>query len=184
MSDSSSTDPKPKGQQWPRDSIHYIDPDGSLPPWYRPPPGEDTGSRAVWNTIIAGLIVSNEEGRRWFSEKFGIELADHGRQDANITLRLRPIFREKQIPYQCRWVPRRLDTRDDIMIITQCLQGQWEHIGPINYSEVTEEDRKPIEGQAEQELRKRLLDEVGTCYPLPRVSCINVLDYRYQRVWL
>ena len=114
---------------------------------------------SVWHTIKL-----NEEGRRWFSEKFGIELADHGRQDANITLRLRPIFREKQIPYQCRWVPRRLDTRDDIMIITQCLQGQWEHIGPINYSEITEEDRKPIEGQTEKEPSRK--NEVSTCIKL------------------
>ncbi|KDR82866.1 hypothetical protein GALMADRAFT_134407 [Galerina marginata CBS 339.88] len=111
-------------------------------------------------TIKAGLLVSNEEGRRRFKEKYDIELTDL--QDMNIPLRLSRILRDKLIALGCIYAPRRSDPfMSDFLVITQCLSGCWRNDGPDNYQEVLMEDVKPKETVNEEQVKEWLEKELG-----------------------
>ncbi|KAF8875876.1 hypothetical protein CPB84DRAFT_438957 [Gymnopilus junonius] len=137
----------------------HLNPDS---PWYRPPPDVSKGIPRLRGTINAGLLVSNEEGRRWFKQKYGIELADHHRQDMNVPLRLSNILRDEGMALGCIFAPRRSDPFvSDFLVITQCLSGCWRNDGPDNYEEVLMEDVKPMETAHEERIKMWLEKELG-----------------------
>lgn len=106
----------------------------------------------ISRTINAGLLVSNEERRRWFKQKCGIELGD--REDLNVPLRLSQIVRDNGMALGCIFAPRL-----DFLVIAQCLSGCWRHDGPDE--EVLTEDVKPIETVHEERIKEWLGKELG-----------------------
>ena len=138
-------------------------PKGALPPpWYRPAPDITKGPTRTRACIVAGLLITNDEGRRWFKEKYDYPLPDHHRQDMNITMRLKALLEEKGIALGCRTAPRRLESLvADFLVITQIIKGPFVHDGPQSYEEVYQEDRKPISGVTEENIRTRLKEEFG-----------------------
>lgn len=131
-------------------------------PWYRPPPGVTKGTPRMFGSINAGLIISNDEGRRWFKEKYGRDLLDDHRADLNVPLRLAGILRENGIAQGCIFAPRRSDPFiSDFLVITQHFVGRWMNDGPDNYDEVLDEDVKPKETVVEERVKEWLLEELG-----------------------
>jgi len=145
------------------DIHHNPHPKGALPPpWYRPPPDVKKGPTRTRASIIAGVLIPNDEGRKWFLERYGYELATDHLEDINIPIRLRKLLEEGGIALGCCTAPRRLDSAvDDFLVITHIQQGPFVHDGPQAYEEVLEEDRKPIPGVREEELMVRLKNEFG-----------------------
>jgi len=137
-------------------------PDAIPRPWYRPPPGVTNGRPRLPNCIKAGLIISNEEGRRWFEQQYGARLADHHRQDSNIPLRLNRILQEGGIAVGCSFAPRRHESGvSDFVVITQTQYGRWMNDGPENYEEVFQEEMKPHPSALEDKAKYRLENELG-----------------------
>jgi hypothetical protein len=54
-------------------------------------------------SIIGGLLISNDEGHRWFKDDtYNYELPDNRRQDINVTIRLGTLLEgEKDIALGC-----------------------------------------------------------------------------------
>ena len=150
-------------------------PEGALPPpWYRPPPGVTKGPTRTRACIVAGLLITNDEGRRWFKQKYNYQLADHHGQDLNVLIRLEDLVKEKGIAFGCFTAPRRLESDvTDTLVITQIIEGPFVHDGPQSYEEVYEEDRKPVPGVREEEIKVQLKNEFSergfptTTSPLP-----------------
>ncbi|KAG6852898.1 hypothetical protein C0991_008295, partial [Blastosporella zonata] len=130
---------------------------GLPPPWYRPPPDVVKGPLRTHLSIIAGLVISNDEGRRWFKDFYDYELPRHS-LDGNIPIRLQPLLCEKILDvYDCCMAPRRLESEIcDFLVITFIQRGPFVHNGPEAYEEVYDEDRKPIPGAKEEEIKERL----------------------------
>ena len=132
------------------------------PPWYRPPPGVTKGPLRARTCIVAGLLITNDEGRRWFKERFNYQLADHHGQDVNVFIRLEGLVKEKGIAFGCFTAPRRLESDvTDTLVIMQIIEGPFFHDGPRSYEEVYEEDRKPVPGVREEEISVQLKKELG-----------------------
>ncbi|KXN84935.1 hypothetical protein AN958_11918 [Leucoagaricus sp. SymC.cos] len=147
-------------------------PDAIPPPWYRPPSGVTKGRPHLRNCIKAGLIISNEEGRRWFEQRFGVRLADHHRQDCNVPLRLNGLVQEAGIAVGCSFAPRRQESGvSDFLVITQTQYGQWMNDGPDNYEEVFQEELKPHPSVHEDKVKDRLENELGSWAP-SSTSCM------------
>jgi hypothetical protein len=139
-------------------------PEGALPPpWYRPPAHIKKGPTRARASIIAGLLISNEEGCRWFKEKYNYELPAHHRQDMNVAIRLETLLEEKGIALGGCTAPRRLEIISDFLVITQVLQGPFVHDGPERYEEVFQEDLKPIPGVLEGEVEAKLKRNLVRC---------------------
>ncbi|KAG6812467.1 hypothetical protein H0H92_002732 [Tricholoma furcatifolium] len=142
-------------------------PEGQLPfPWYRPPPEVTEGPRRLRSSIVGGLLISNDEGRRWYKEMSNIELADHHRQDRSVNLKLAKQLVEKGIDaYDACTAPRRFDIVHDFLVITHIVHGPFIHDGPEHYEEVLDEDRKPTPGAKEEKAKADLLSKLGikTC---------------------
>jgi hypothetical protein len=138
-------------------------PKGALPPiWYRPPPDVTKGPTRTRASIIAGVLIANDEGRRWFLERYNYELAKDHLEDINILIRLRKLLEEGGIALGCCTALRRLESDvSDFLVITQIQQGPFVHDGPQAYGEVLQEDRKPIPGVREEEVKARLKKEFG-----------------------
>ncbi|KAF5378132.1 hypothetical protein D9615_007570 [Tricholomella constricta] len=152
----------------PIDIFHNPHPEGVLPPpFYRPPSSVVTGRRRTRSCIIGGLLIDNDEGRRWFKDTYNIELADHHREDMNVRLRLIPLLKEKNIDaYSCHTAPRRLEgVVCDWLIVTHIQLGPFVHSGPDYYEEVYDEDVKPVPGVKEEKVKAQLKKEIGieTC---------------------
>jgi hypothetical protein len=131
------------------------------PPWYRPPVDVNKGPKRVLDSIIAGPLISNDDGREWFKRTYNYEFPSHS-QDYNMPYRLNKLVQEKGIAFACCTAPRRLDsTISDILVITQILQGPFVNDGPENYEEVYQEDRKPIPGVLEEEVVAKLKEDFG-----------------------
>lgn len=96
-------------------------------------------------SIIFGLLISNDEGRKWIKDAYNYELASHLRQDYTMSYRLKQLVQEKGIAFGCCMAPCRLESAvRDFLVITQILEGPFIHDGPYGYEEVLQEDRKPI----------------------------------------
>jgi hypothetical protein len=160
-------------------------PKGVLPPpWYRAPPGVTKGPTRTRSSIIAGLLIANDEGRRWFKESYNYELPDHHRQDVNIPIRLRKLLEEKGIALGCCTAPRRLESAvSDCLVITQILQDPFVHDGPEAYEEVLQEDRKPIPG-VKEEVKGQLKKEFGERDLLLSPSPQSVHFFRDRNRWV
>jgi hypothetical protein len=144
---------------------------GLPPPWYRPPPEVTRGPTRTRASIIFGPLISNDEGRRWFKDEYDYELASHHRQDYTVPYRLRELFQQKGIAFGCIMAPRRLGGVNDFLVITQILEGPFIHDGPYGYEEVFEEDRKPIPGVLEEEVKAQLTKEFG------KLPCVTAPIY-------
>jgi len=150
------------------DIHHNPYPPGQLPPpWYRPPAHVTKGPTRTFSCIIGGLLIDNAEGRRWFKDTYGRELAAHGRQDMNVYLRLRKLFPEKGIDaFTCVLAPRRMESAiEDFLVITHVETGSFENDGPLAYEEVLQEERRPIPGVKEERVKAQLKEAFGieTC---------------------
>jgi hypothetical protein len=140
-------------------------------PWYRPPPGVTKGRPRLRNCIRAGLIISNEEGRRWFEQQYGARLDDDHSQDCNIPLRLNRILQESGIAVGCSFAPRRHEAGvSDFLVITQTQYGRWMNDGPENYEEVFQEEMKPHPSALEDKAKYRLENELGLWAPSLRFT--------------
>ena len=132
-------------------------------PWYRPPPGVTKGQPRRLDSIIAGPLFSNDEGRRWFKDTYNnYELAKNHSQDLNICTRLEDLVVEKGIAFGCAAAPRRFESGIcDFIIITQIHHGPFTNDGPECYEEVLQEEIKPIPGVKEEEVKAWLKKELG-----------------------
>ncbi|KAG6815460.1 hypothetical protein H0H87_001609 [Tephrocybe sp. NHM501043] len=130
---------------------------GLPPPWYRPPPHVTEGPSRAASSIIGGLLIDNDEGRRWFKAHFDKELASDHCQDLSIAVALDRLIKELNInAFACSCAPRRLESAVfDFIIVTYIENGHFIHNGPETYDEVCD-DRKPIPGRAEEELKEEL----------------------------
>ncbi|KAG6823346.1 hypothetical protein H0H92_010548 [Tricholoma furcatifolium] len=137
--------------------------DGALPPpWYRPPADVTKGPMRTRTSIIAGLVIRNDEARRWYYENYKVQLSNN--RDVNVIVKLRRLLSEKGIDaYDISFAPRRMDPYvSDFLIITQIDTGLFTHDGPEAYEEVYDEGRKPIEGVTEETVKAQLLSKFGT----------------------
>ncbi|KAF8161307.1 hypothetical protein B0H34DRAFT_700383 [Crassisporium funariophilum] len=148
-------------------------------PWYGPPT-DSNGTPCVSGTINAGLLVSNEEGRRWFKQKYGIELADHHRQDFNVPLRLGQILRDNDMALGCTLVSRRSDTFRDFLVITQCLRDCWRNYGSFISNEVCLEDVQLMEEAHEERTKTWLERELGKWHSLSAFGLVQDLPLGIQ----
>ncbi|KAG6843694.1 hypothetical protein H0H87_001558, partial [Tephrocybe sp. NHM501043] len=141
--------------------IHDRGTDPLPPPWYRPRPGVTEGPKRLATSIIGGLLIDNDEGRRWFNEKSNVELASNHSQDINVNLKLIDAMAQEGIPLNCVTAPRRLESAvSDFLIITHIQRGRFVHSGPEAYDEVYDEDKKPIPGVNEDEIKAALFDKL------------------------
>lgn len=101
--------------------------------------------------------------RRWLEDRFKLELATDHSEDINIPYQLNKLVLDNGIALGCCTAPRRLDPLvSDILVITQIdLRGPFVHDGPDAYDEVLQEDRKPIPGVKEEEVKAWLMKETG-----------------------
>ncbi|KAG6827604.1 hypothetical protein H0H92_011143 [Tricholoma furcatifolium] len=138
---------------------------GALPvPCYRPAPGDTKGLRRTRASIIGGLLIDNDEGRRWFKEKYDVELADHryNGRDINVNLRIRRLLEEEGIDaYHICTAPRRFESVCGFLIITHIERGPFIREGPEAYEEVYDEVLKPVPGLKEEQVRADLLLKLG-----------------------
>ncbi|KAJ6597821.1 hypothetical protein B0H10DRAFT_2231956 [Mycena sp. CBHHK59/15] len=151
-----------EGQHTPdKTSVHY-DPfpgDPMRPPWYRPPIVVVKGPRRLRTAMSAGYVIPYKDGYRWFDDSYKIKLAEDHRQDLNIPLRLSRVLTEKRIGTgDCLFAERRLSPWSDFLVVTQRLSGLWIHDGPENCEEVLEEEKKPIPGPHDEEVKEKLLE--------------------------
>lgn len=51
------------------------------------------GQPRLRRSIAAGLVISNDEGRRWFKDKFGTELPESHALDFNVPLQLEEMMK-------------------------------------------------------------------------------------------
>ncbi|KAG6825079.1 hypothetical protein H0H92_004760 [Tricholoma furcatifolium] len=136
--------------------------DGALPPpWYRPPADVTKGPMRTRTSIIAGLVIRNDEARRWYYENYKVQLSNN--RDVNVIVKLRRLLSEKGIDaYDISFAPRRMDPYvSDFLIITQIDARLFTHDGPEGYEEVYDEDRKPIKGVRESNVEAQLLANFG-----------------------
>ncbi|KAG6825900.1 hypothetical protein H0H92_001931 [Tricholoma furcatifolium] len=115
-------------------------------------------------SIIAGLVIHKNEGRRWLSEKYtNVQLADYV-LDANVKLRLETllVLSEEGIDvYDICNAPRRLESNlYDILIVTQIERAPFND-GHEPYDEVDDEGLKPVEGVKEAKVKAQLLEKFG-----------------------
>jgi hypothetical protein len=92
-------------------------------------------------------------------------------------IRLRKLLDAKEIALDCCSAPRRLESVvNDVLVITQIVQGPFVLDGPESYEEVYQEDRKPIPGVMEDEIKVQLKKEFGergcrpNCFYLPQFT--------------
>jgi len=130
-------------------------------PWYRPPPGVTKGPPRSLDSIIAGPLFSNDEGRRWFKDTHNYELAKNHSQDLNICSRLEDLVVEKGIAFGCAAAPRRFESGVcDFIIITQIHHGPFTNDGPECYEEVLQAEIKPVPGVKEETVKAWLKEEL------------------------
>jgi hypothetical protein len=133
-------------------------------PLYRPPPGVTKGRTRTGDSIIFGLLITYEVARKWLEDRFELNLASDHSEDINIPYQLNKLVLDNGIAFGCCTAPRRLDSLvSDILVITQIdPRGPFVHDGPDAYDEVLQEDRKPIPGVKEEEVKTWLMKETGT----------------------
>jgi len=69
---------------------------------------------------------------------------------------------EKGIAFGCCAAPRRQESAvSDFLVITQIQHGPFLHDGPEAYEEVLQEDRRPIPGVRDEEVKAWLKKELG-----------------------
>lgn len=140
-----------------------------------PPPDITERHPRLRRAINAGLVVSNDMGRRWWKDKYGSELSDDHWEDFNVPLRLGQILREHGICEGCIFAPRRPDPQQsgpymsDFLVITQYFIGVWTNEGPDDYEEVLMEGVKPVETEVEERVKKWLKEELGKWQPLDKL---------------
>ncbi|KAG6847520.1 hypothetical protein H0H93_007603, partial [Arthromyces matolae] len=142
----------------------YHRPPGPLPPpGYRPPPGVVKGPLRTRLSIIGGLLISNDEGRRWFNDTYTYKLPPRHSVDRTVNMRLEPLLFEKDLDvYGICTAPRRLESEiSDFLVITFVQHGPFTHDGPEAYEEVYDENRKPIPGVKEEKIKEQLKEYFG-----------------------
>ena len=143
--------------------IHVNPYPGTLPPpYYRPPPGVVKGPTRRARSIIFGLLIDNEVGREWIKKAYDYELQSDHSEDLTIYMQLEKLAIEKGIAFGCCAAPRRLEALvADVLVITQIQSGPFTYDGPETYEEVLEEDRRPVPGVKEEEVKVWLEQELG-----------------------
>ncbi|EKM78311.1 hypothetical protein AGABI1DRAFT_114623 [Agaricus bisporus var. burnettii JB137-S8] len=122
--------------------------------------------------IIGGLFIENNEGRRWFKDTFGHELASNHSEDVSILMALMkdlephgidargvsfvapwPDFHTKDVSLEC--------STFDFLVITYVERGPFLYDGPNGCEFVLDEQRKPLPGVKEAHVKEQLKKEFG-----------------------
>ncbi|KAG6855275.1 hypothetical protein H0H87_005617, partial [Tephrocybe sp. NHM501043] len=105
------------------------------------------GPKHLATSIISGLLIDNDEGYRWFKEKFNAKLTSDHSEHINVNLQLINTMAQKDIPLNCVTAPCRLESAvSNFLTITHVQTGCFVHNVPEAYDEVYDEDKKPIPG--------------------------------------
>ncbi|KIJ96817.1 hypothetical protein K443DRAFT_124317 [Laccaria amethystina LaAM-08-1] len=102
------------------------------------PPYGTNGRPGLHNCIKAGLVISNEEGHRWFEQQYH-------RQDTNVPLRLGRLLEDGGIAIGRSSAPPPRGQESggcDFMVVTQMQYGQWINDAPDGYEEVVQAELK------------------------------------------
>ncbi|KAJ7741277.1 hypothetical protein B0H16DRAFT_1464473 [Mycena metata] len=112
--------------------------------------------------MIGGILISNEDGVRWFEKTYGTELRKDHSADASVRVELERILtEEKGQPFGVEYAPRRGAPWYDFLATTQVEKGVWEHYEPRGTDEVLLPEHQMKGDSAREEQMREILRKLG-----------------------
>ncbi|KAJ6553850.1 hypothetical protein B0H10DRAFT_1968129 [Mycena sp. CBHHK59/15] len=112
--------------------------------------------------MVGGILISNEEGVRWFEQTYGRELPKDHRTDASVRMELERILTEVEgEPLGVEYAPRRDTPWYDFLAATQLERGIWEHGNPDGIDEVSLPGQQMKGDSAREEQMRGILRKLG-----------------------
>lgn len=138
-----------------------------------PVPDDKKGTLRQRSCIIGGLLIENDEGRRWFKDTFGHELASDHTEDISVMValwrKLDPDGMDTPtvcLVSQCHGCHSNGHNAQcfvfDFLVITYIEPGPFWHDGVNDCDFVLDEQLKPCPGVKETEVKQQL-KEFGVC---------------------
>ncbi|KAF7361218.1 hypothetical protein MSAN_01153900 [Mycena sanguinolenta] len=107
--------------------------------------------------LVGGIYIPNEEGIRWFEQKYDFKLPEDHSGDASVRMNLGGILEDEGHPFGVEYVPGPPGTPwCDFLAVTHWETRDWEYAGPESVGEVTDPERQFKDSPREEEVRNIL----------------------------